>query len=536
MKKIKISPLIIMLILIFSLASPAALALEDPNIGAQAAVLVDLDSGRVIYNRNMDEQRAPASLTKIMTALLTLEAIEDGRASMADMVTAQNDCRTGMDETSSTSGIVPGLTLSLEELLYCTLLQSANEACNVIAVHLSGSIEAFVAAMNERAKELGCVNTNFVNPNGLPADGHYSSAYDLYLITKEALKHPVFLEICNTKSHQSPLPEINGGKPMENSNALINSGSIYGSGYLYEYASGVKTGYTRAAGNCLISTAAKDGVNVLAVVMGCDGNQNTGIDGYLNFEDSINIYDWVFDNFQYRDIISAADPVGKAEVKNAKGNNQAILRPAEDLRLLLPFDLDSESIVTTPFPYDETVEAPVKAGQVLGEIKVTIDGEDYGSVELVNSTDIELAGGKVFMLKLKEFFSKTWVITLIVIILVILSLYLFLLASYKKARREHMRRRRQLELRRAEQEREKWEQEQASIPISRSEFYESITDYDEPEDSEQLENDPEDADSYLPDGYYQDDDEDEEYGSFRDEGSEDSYDPLSSIDWDDILK
>ena len=506
MKKIKIFPFLIAVCIALTVSAPAAYALEEPNIGAEAAVLVDMNSDRVIYEKNMDEERAPASLTKIMTALLALEAIDDGRAAMDDMVTAPNDCRIGMDETSSTSGIVPGITLSLEELLYSTLLQSANEACNVIAVHIAGSIDAFVALMNARAQELGCRNTNFVNPNGLPAEGHHSTAYDLYLITREALKHPEFLEICNTKSHDAPLPEVNGGKPMENSNALINPNSVYGDAYVYEYASGVKTGYTKAAGYCLISTAEKDGVKLLAVILGCDGYLNAGIEEYHNFMDSINIYNWGFDNFSYQTILSADTPVGKAEIKNAKGSGMAILKPAEDVKVLLPNDISADDVVTSSSLASDDVEAPVRKGQILGEIKISIDGQDYGSVDLVSSSDIELARSKVILMKLKNFFSNGWVIALIVIILVLLTGYLILRVRYNRLRREHMKKRRLMEQRRAEQEREDREREmQENLPDFTSEDSDfSDEDFSYGEEPPYYSVEKDDADAYIPDEYFPD--------------------------------
>ena len=172
MKKFKIFPLILIICLIMAMAAPSAFALEDPDINAKAAVLVDLDSGKVLYGHNQDQQRAPASLTKVMTVLLTLEAVDSGRISLSDIVTAQDDCRVGMADDSSTSFIMPGDQVSVRELLYCCLLQSANEGCNILARYIGGSIAGFVEMMNQKAQELGCVNTHFMNTNGLTTEGH----------------------------------------------------------------------------------------------------------------------------------------------------------------------------------------------------------------------------------------------------------------------------------------------------------------------------------------------------------------------------
>ena len=448
MKKIKLFPLILIICLALSVTAPMAAALEEPELPAKAAVLLDLDSGRVLYSLNADEQRAPASLTKVMTVLLALEAIERGEVTLEEMITAPADCRNGMDESSSTSGIQPGAQVSMQELLYCAMLQSANEACNIIASRISGSIDAFVGLMNQRASQLGCTNTNFVTTNGLSAEGHYSTAYDLSLITREAMRHTIFVDISNTLSHEPESAAVNAGETMYNSNALLHETPAYPGNYVYEYASGVKTGYTRAAGYCLISTAEKDGINVLAVVMGCDGYLNAGIDEYRNFKASIDLYNWVFDNFSYQTIITTADPVQKVNVELAKGDGVAILRPVEDITMLLPTDTDSSQISTVVTVYEDKLVAPIEAGTVLGEAKIFIGERDCGTVRLVNGTAVELAKGEFIKMKLKEIFSNGWVIAFILIVMLIGGCYLTLVIRYRQLRKRHLEERRQAELRR----------------------------------------------------------------------------------------
>lgn len=448
MKKIKIFPLIIIICLVLSCGAPMALALDEPQLQAKAAVIIDLDSGRVLYSKNMDEQRAPASLTKVMTVLLVLEAIERGELGMEEMVTAQADCRIGMDESSSTSNIQPGTEVSVRELLYCAMLQSANEACNIMATRVSGSISAFVEKMNERAAELGCANTHFMNTNGLTAEGHYSSAYDMSVITRAAQQHPDFMDICNTLEYQPQSQGVNGGEKMYNSNALINGQSVYGSGYLYEYASGGKTGFTQAAGYCLISTAEKEGVRTLAVVLGCNGMLNTGDEDYGNFVDSRKLYNWAFDNFSYRTVISSADPIERVAVEMSSSDEKTVLRPQGEVSLLLPNDLESSNVTTDVTIYEEKLIAPIAAGTVLGEARVLIDGVEYGRINLINSVDVELARGEYFKVKLSEIFSKGWVVAIIVIVLLLLVGYLVLVIRYRRLRKKHLKARRLAEERR----------------------------------------------------------------------------------------
>lgn len=487
MKKIKLFPLIILICLVLSMGAPAAYALDEPKIPAKAAVLVDLNSGRVLYSKDMDEQRSPASLTKVMTVLLALEAIESGSCSMDTVITAQSDCRQGMDESSSTAGIQPGAELTMRELLYCAMIKSANEACNIIATYLGGSISNFVNMMNLRAAELGCVNTNFVTTNGLSADGHYSSAYDLYLITAEALKHEEFLKIANTRSYLPSSVAVNNGETMYNSNALLHEAPAYPGDYIYEGASGVKTGYTRAAGYCLISTAERKNVRVLAIVLGCDGLLNAGLDEYQNFSSTITLYDWAFDNFAYQEVVTTEDHVAKVDVELAKDDVQAILRPAENVKLLLPKDISSDSITTSVSVMQEKLIAPIEAGAVLGEAKIFVDGELYGSTELVNSVKIELSRTEYLKQKIMNIFSNGWVIALLVVIAVFGLIYLALVMRYRSLRRKHLRERRLAEQRRRA-EREQLYQEEAFFKTydAASDFVSIDTDddydYDDEED------------------------------------------------------
>ena len=256
MKKNKILPFLISICLLFSLFAPAASALDDPPLhSAKAVVLADMDSGRLLFEMNKDEQRSPASLTKIMTVLLAVEALERGEVSLDEMVTAQADCLAGLNTDSSTSGIQPGEIISYQDLLYCAMVHSANEACNILAHRVSGSVPAFVELMNRRAAELGCTNTHFSDPNGLSNENHYTTAYEMYLITREALEHPLFAEICNTRGYDMAATNLSQARSFANSNALITADSEYGSSYVYPAAAGVKTGFTQLAGYCLVSTA-----------------------------------------------------------------------------------------------------------------------------------------------------------------------------------------------------------------------------------------------------------------------------------------
>ena len=455
MKKNKILSFLISICLLFSLFAPAASALDDPPLhSAKAVVLADMDSGRLLFEMNKDEQRSPASLTKIMTVLLAVEALERGEVSLDEMVTAQADCLAGLNTDSSTSGIQPGEIISYQDLLYCAMVHSANEACNILAHRVSGSVPAFVELMNRRAAELGCTSTHFSDPNGLSNENHYTTAYEMYLITREALEHPLFAEICNTRGYDMAATNLSQARSFANSNALITADSEYGSSYVYPAAAGVKTGFTQLAGYCLVSTAEKDGVRLLAVVMGCDGWLNAGIDEYENFTDSIRLYNWAFENFSYRQAVSSLSTVTRVEVENAvETDAYASLRPQNDVTLLLPKDLNLGSIELSPTIYTEKLVAPIEAGTVLGRAEILIDGRSYGSVDLVNALKVELSRREFVTQRVHQTFSSPWIIVLIVVLAILAIGYLTLVLRYRAQRRKYLRRKRELAARRAARER-----------------------------------------------------------------------------------
>ena len=337
--------------------APPDQKLEGPTLSAQAVYLVDLDSGYPLYSLDSGYPRSPASLTKVMTVLLALEAVDRGEASLDDVVTAGLDCQNGMSDDSSSVYIVAGEQMTLRDLLYCAAVSSGNDACNVIASYLGNGIPGFVERMNQRAAELGCTQTRFVDPNGLSND-NYTCAYDLYLITREAMKHPEFMEICDAHAYTVPATNLNPARELKNSNALISPDGIYGPGYLYEGAHGVKTGYTRAAGYCLISTAEKDDMHLLAIVMGCDGPYLSDTETRYNFVNSAILYDWGFSNFTSRSIVSADVVLDYLDVALAEDGDRVGLKPLEGVTLTLPNNVEPGQEEVRTVTREELLSAP----------------------------------------------------------------------------------------------------------------------------------------------------------------------------------
>ena len=464
MKKIWFSLGVFCMSFVMSIYAPAAHAAQAPELNGKNIVLADLNTGRVIYSKNPDTVVAPASLTKIMTVLLAVEAVERGEHTLDEMVTAGEDCRAGLDDESSSGEIVPGEQLTYRDLLYCSMIQSASDACNVLASLLGGSISGFVDMMNARASELGCEVTHFEDPNGL-SNNNQTTAYEMFLITQEAISHDYFVVVCNIADVTIPQTNMHPEREYHNSNSLISSQSVYGGNrYLYTGAAGVKTGYTRAAGYCLISTAEREGLHFLAVVMGCDGWLNAGIEDYMNFEDTIKLYDWAFSDFSYRNVVDTATPVYELDVALAQDHQKAVLYPQQRLRLLLPKDTTDEDISLEFHIPDQELKAPVRAGEVLGEAVVSVNGDVYGTVNLITREEVELARTEYMKQQLKTVFSNQWVVGVFVMLLLLLAIYITLQIRYRKAREKYMqeridreRRRRQKRKAMEESSREGWD-------------------------------------------------------------------------------
>ena len=385
MKIFRIFPVLLVLCLLFALFAPCAFALDGPQLTAQAVLLADLDSGAVLYEVNADARRSPASITKIMTLMLTLEAVERGEIRLDDPVTAGADCRRGMRDDSSTTGIVAGETLRLEDLLYCAAVASGNDACNVLAAYVAGDIPSFVALMNRRAEGLGCTQTHFVDPHGLSYD-NLTSARDLYRITLEAMRLPAFMELCDCPAVTVPATNVFPPRELKSSNALISDQGIYGDRYLYEGAHGVKTGYTRAAGYCLISTAERNGLRLLAVVLGCDGPYLSDTDTRYSFVDTAKLYDWAFESFRPRELCTRGQTLSRCQALSAWGDPWFSLEAGSALSLLLPEGAQPELRLELE---DASLQAPIAAGELLGQAVFLLEGRELGRVPLVAGRSVD---------------------------------------------------------------------------------------------------------------------------------------------------
>ena len=393
MKKLRITAIALCLSIALSLAAPCALAEDEgaPRLSsAKSALIGDLASGRILYNVDAYSRRYPASLTKIMTLLLAVEAVEVGTVSLDDMVTASAECKTGLGNDSSTAYIDRGETMSLKDLLYCAALASANEACNIIAEHVAGSISAFVERMNARAAELGCSGTHFVNTHGMPGSEHYTTAHDLFLIACEGMRHALFAQLVGTREYTTSATNDSEPRSLESSNALINSDSPYSDKYFYTGAVGIKTGYTESAGYCLVSAVQRENTTVIAVVLGAGGDPESK--EFDSFADTVTLLDWCFENFSYRSIVERGYAAARQPLSVDGQSGSVTLVCTQGINALAANALDVSALEKTVTLNTETLDAVPAEGTELGTVSFAdpADGTVYGTVTLVAANDAQL--------------------------------------------------------------------------------------------------------------------------------------------------
>ena len=458
MKKTNLLSWVCLLCVLISVLMPTVSAAEAPAGKSTAIYLADADSGYVYYERNANNKVYPASLTKIMTAMLAVEAIEQGEVSLDDMVTAQVGFDFDMEADGSTSGIVLGETMTLKDLLYCTLMASANEACNIVGMYISGDVASFVELMNRRAGELGCKNTHFANTHGLPNENHYTTAYDMFLITRQAMEYDLFATICDTAEYTVQPTNKSDVRALLNTNGLINPNSEMYKGYYYEPAMGVKTGHTNAAGYCLISAAEKDGIRMYCVVMGGVMTEDAnGVIDHSSFSDTIALYDWVFENYTRIDLVKAEELITEVPVTLGSDADSIPLRAQTPISAVIANDADLSQLKKTLTIYGEegSCQAPIDEGQVLGEMTVSLNGVEYGSTYLVANRSVDLSYLQSMGAAIRNTLKNTWVRLGLFLVLAVVIGYAVLVIRYRITYRK-----RQKELQQARLQRQQM-QEQA---------------------------------------------------------------------------
>ena len=355
----------------------------SPNVEAPSAILLDYENGRVLYEKDPDKKMYPASTTKIMTAILCIE-----KGNLDDIVTVGTNPPL-IERGSSQIYLIPGEKLTLEQLLYALMVESANDAAVAIAEHIEGSIEEFAEMMNDKAREIGATNTNFVNPHGLPDDNHYTTARDLALMGQYGMTLPKFREVVSTVKYT--IPETN--KQPERDYITNSNRSIWtvNRTYHYEHAIGIKTGYTTKAKNCFVSAAEKDGMILISAILGKETN------GYSNmFTETKDLFEFAFDKYRREPLIGKNEVITSVKVEGLSSSLD--LQAWKDFHLVCSDDelkrLKKDIVV------EKNIERPIVKGQTLGYAAFSLDGEEIGRVALTSSEEVPLPRAKKF----KSFF------------------------------------------------------------------------------------------------------------------------------------
>ena len=391
MKKKILGSISLMLVIALLLAPLASIshASEMPPITAEGAILIDLTTGEVLWEKNPEERLYPASCTKLMTAILSLENL------------AMNNELTADQEVASTGGsrlsMKVGEKVTVKDAVYELLIGSCNDLAVLLAKAVSGSVEEFARLMNSKAAELGCTDTHFVNPNGLHDDDHYTSAQDLARIAVYCMKNATFREIVKYSQYTYTRGEGSGKKgaveTMTNGNWLLNDTThvMYVGNQRrtpkYEGCIGIKTGWTSESKGCLVAAAVKGNTTLLSVVLRSDGDSNGS---YERFVDTIKLLDWGFANYRTYPAMRMGAEMGEIPVKRGEFNKVKVLL-GSDIYATLD-TAQSDSAVTTKLTLDESITAPFDKGTACGKVEVFVDGVKNSEYPVVTAEAVKKGG------------------------------------------------------------------------------------------------------------------------------------------------
>lgn len=391
---------------VYTDVTPAVLSpvnAEESNlkIYSTGAVLLESSTGKILYGKNESQKLYPASTTKILTAILAIE-----NCNLTDKLTASNTAISSIPSGYSNAAIQPGETLSVEELLELFLIHSANEVGYIFAEQISGNVENFATLMNKKVTELGCKNTHFTNPSGLQDTNHYSTAYDMALIAKYCMENKTFRNIVSKTSCTVKATDKYQERYFKNTNDLINPSSKY----YYEYAIGIKTGFTSQAKNCLISASKKGDLELIAVVLGAEATEDGKSGRYM---DSINLFEYGFSNYKKQQIATENTVISEITVENATKESKTLsLLLKDSITALTTTNLDLNKL-NYSVNLNENISAPIAEGDILGKITYNIDGITYSS-DLIASHSVDEINNSLLIVQ---------ILLAIVVLLILIKLF-----------------------------------------------------------------------------------------------------------------
>ena len=401
----------------------------DIKLKSKSVYLENLDTGNVVFSKDPDERRFPASTTKIMTYIITAEHVSDFKKTY---VTVKSDVLHLLDGTgSSVAGLEADEKLSIYQLLNCLMIPSGNDAALILADYIGGGdISKFVGMMNDKAKKLGCKNTHFENPHGLNDPNHYTTVTDMATITKYALTLPMFAEISNTVTSDC----LGDDRYLVTTNYMIDENR--GGEYYYPYAQGIKTGSTgNDSGYCLVSTAVKNGYTYLCVAYGAPYEDENG-ELYDNgaMIDSAELYRWAFDNLSIKSILDKNDLVKEIKIDFAWNKDTIQLSPADGFSTIMPDDVSIESIDRI-YDVPDHIEAPIKEGDHVGWVTLSYANQDLAKIELLASESVDRSEVLTAVDGLKKIASSKWFIITLAVIFILVVIYFIVAAVYNRRKK-----------------------------------------------------------------------------------------------------
>lgn len=404
---------------IFTPLSVSAYEITGFDISAKAGMLVSMDTGEILYSNNIDNKVYPASITKIMTVTLMLESEKYDPAGKVAMTKEVQNLISGTG--SSVSNFEIGEEITQLDLVYTVLMSSFGDCAYLAAIYYGGSVDGFVNMMNNKAAELGLTGTHYGNPVGLHDEQTYTTVRDIYTLTTYALKNETFKTVCETPRYTIEATNKSVKRTLSTTNFLQDPNT----NYYYQYAKGVKTGYTDEAGRCLVSTASYNGYNYMCILMNCPPNA----DKRYEFLESANLYRWAFNNFSFKQVANSTEPVCEIPVELSLDTDFVSLYFEKPFVTVLPNGADDSTIVVKTKLSSESVEAPVKKGDVLGTADIVYAEQVIGTVNLVAGDSVKASKLLIGLKYVKSFFSSVYM--KIVYALIALAVIIFILMIIK---------------------------------------------------------------------------------------------------------
>lgn len=436
-KSIRLLSVLFALCVILSSAIPNASAVSYPNdvkTMADSILLVNMDSGQTVFEKDPDSKRYPASTTKIMTYIIVVESIDDLDNTLVPIKQEIIDKLKGTGSSLAYVENHVGESMTVIDLLYSMMVPSGNDAAMVLADYVgNGDMNVFIDKMNKKAEELGCENTHFQNPDGLHDDNHYTTARDLYKITTYALTLPRFAEISNTTEYTCEGDDL----PLITTNYLIDE--YRGGEYYYMYAKGIKTGTTDEAGRCLVTTATADGYSYMAIILHApykEGEQEE----YYTFTDAADLFRWALTSLELKTVKTSNTPICEQKVKLSMQCDAVNLVPESNITVLVPSDIEDKDIIIEP-NLPEVAEAPLSKDKPVGTAKVYYSDKDGNKQEiteinLVPEENVERSGFLAMLEVIGTIFQSYWFLVLIGLIVLVLLIYFIVFKINAKRKRK----------------------------------------------------------------------------------------------------